>query len=374
MFEKNFLAAAVVSAFALPMAASAEDAKPAAPAVPNLSQILDSSGISLSGYIDTAYSRANRDIEATAGTGGRVFDAQNNSFVLHQLGLTVAKQPKEGFGGLVNVTAGKDAEIINIADGTGGSNPSTFNLTQAFVQYATGSLTVMAGKLLTLQGTEVIAPASDVNFSRSLLFFGEPVTHTGLRGTYAINDKISLTAGLNNGIASSVKDNNKGKTLELGATIIPIKPLSISISNLSGKEGPTGSDANRNSFNALASYAVIEPLTLGVEYLSVSQKVPGAATQKYSGVAGYVTYMITPKWRGALRTEWVKDADGLFLGTVDNKFKETTFTLSYLASDSFEVRGEIRGDRSDKDFYPDSGSGALNKSLTTYAFEGIYKF
>src|SRR6266850_2501010 len=206
MLEKKFLAAAVAGAFALRGIVLAEDAPKSS--IPTLSQIFDASGVSLSGYIDTAYSHANKEVEAAP--SGRVFDAQNNSFVLHQVGLTIAKQPKEGFGGLVNVTAGKDAEIINAADGT---STSTFNLTQAFAQYATGGLTVIAGKFLTLQGTEVIASPSDVNFSRSLLFFGEPVTHTGLRGTYVFNDKVSVIAGVNNGIVNSAKDTNKGKTL-----------------------------------------------------------------------------------------------------------------------------------------------------------------
>ncbi len=369
MLKKQILATAVAAAFSLPVIAAAEDAKPAAPSIPTLSQIFDASGVSLTGYIDTAYSHASKEVETAP--SGRVFDAQNSSFVLHQVGLTIAKQPKEGFGGLVNVTMGKDAEVINAADG---SNASTFNLTQAFAQYATGGLTVIAGKFLTLQGTEVIASPSDVNFSRSLLFFGEPVTHTGLRGTYAFNDKISLIAGVNNGILNSATDNNNGKTLEVGAIITPIKPLSITISDLNGKEGPTGSDDTRNSFNVVASYTIIDPLTVSAEYLSVSQKITGADTQKYSGEAFYVTYMITPKWRAAARVEWVKDADGLFLGTPDNKFKEGTLTLSYLPTDSFEIRGEVRGDRSDKDFFLDSGSGVVSKSLTTYALQGIYKF
>jgi hypothetical protein len=371
MLEKKFLAAAVAGAFALPGIVLAEDAPKSA--IPTLSQIFDASGVSLSGYIDTAYSHANKNIEPPAASG-RVFDAQNNSFVLHQVGLTIAKQPKEGFGGLVNVTAGKDAEIINAADGT---STSTFNLTQAFAQYATGGLTVIAGKFLTLQGTEVIASPSDVNFSRSLLFFGEPVTHTGLRGTYAFNDKVSVIAGVNNGIVNSAKDTNKGKTLEVGAILTPIKPLSITISDLNGKEDVGGGLSDtRNSFNAVASYTVIDPLTLGAEYLNVSQdNFNGTGTKaKYSGVAGYVTYMITPKWRGALRAEWVKDANGLFLVTPDNKFKEVTLTIAYLPADSYELRGELRSDHSDKNFFLDSSSGALSKSLATYALQAIYKF
>lgn len=369
MLRNKILAAAVLGAFVTPMTASAEDAKPAGPAIPTLSQILESSGITLSGYIDTAYSHASKDVEAAP--SGRVFDVQNSSFVLHQVGLTVAKQPKEGFGGLVNVTAGKDAQLINVADGTG---DSTFNLTQAFAQYATGPLTVIAGKFTTLQGTEVIASPSDVNFSRSLLFFGEPVTHTGIRGTFALSDKVSLIAGVNNGIASSAQDTNKGKTLELGALITPIKPLSIGIYDLNGKEDVVGGSATRNSFNIVASYTVIDPLTLGAEYLRVSQKELGAAKQTYSGWAGYVTYMITPKWRVAVRGEMVKDDDGLFLGTPANKFKEGTVTLSYLPTDAFEVRAEVRSDHSALDFYTDSGTGAMSKSLTTYALQGIYKF
>lgn len=365
MLRNNLLAAAVLSAFASPMVSAADEAKPAGPAIPTLSQILESSGITMNGYIDGSYTHASKE------PSDRAFDNNKNSFLLNQVGLTIAKQPKEGFGGLVNVIAGQDAKIINASDGNG---DSTFNLTQAFIQYATGNFVIMGGKLLTLQGTEVINPTQDVNISRSLLFFGEPVTHTGVRGTYTVNDMVSLTAGLNNGISNSASDNNSMKTIELGATFTPIKPLSISISDLNGKEGPTGSEDKHNSFNAIVSYTIMDPLTVGAEYLRVSQKIPGADTAKYSGVAGYVSYMITPKFRGSARAEWLKDSDGLLLGTTDNKVKELTLTLSYLATDNFELRGEVRGDRADKEFFVDSGGGSPSKSLTTFAVEGIYKF
>ena len=366
MLRNNLLAAAVLSAFASPMVSAADEAKPAGPAIPTLSQIMESSGITMSGYIDATYSRANKE------PTDRAFDNNQNSFALNQVGLTIAKQPKEGFGGLVNVIAGRDAKAINASDG---NSDSTFNLTQAFIQYATGNFVVMGGKLLTLQGTEVINPTQDVNISRSLLFFGEPVTHTGIRGTYTVNDMVNLTAGLNNGISSSGNDNNTMKTIELGATFTPIKPLSISVSDLDGKEGPTGFEGKHNSFNAVLTYTPIDPLTLGAEYLRVTQKVPGADTLKYSGIAGYASYMFLPKLRGTVRAEWVKDSDGLFLaGPTDNKVKELTLTVSYLATDSFELRGEVRGDRTDKEFFVDSSGGGLSKSLTTFAVEGIYKF
>src|SRR5580765_3379532 len=140
VMRKSVLYVAVSSLFAVPMVAGAQTA-PAAPAAPTLDKVLEASGVSLSGYVDTAYSHADRNIEGGSSTmppfNPRVFDGQNNSFVLHQVGLQVAKQPKEGFGGLVNITAGRDAGIIRTSDST----DSTFDVTQAFAQDATGPFT-----------------------------------------------------------------------------------------------------------------------------------------------------------------------------------------------------------------------------------------
>ena len=137
MLERKLLAAAVLGAFALPGIVLAAD--PPKSAIPTLDQVLEASGVSLNGYIDAGYEYSNKE------PSDRVFDTKRNSFDLHQVGLTVAKQPKEGFGGLVNITAGSDAQVIH-------SNPITnpdssrFDVTQAYVQYATGAWTVIGGK------------------------------------------------------------------------------------------------------------------------------------------------------------------------------------------------------------------------------------
>src|SRR5437879_8221528 len=154
--KKLFLASAVSALFAAPATVLAQ-AKPA-PA-PTLDKVLEASGISVSGYIDAGYTHSDRN-QATFTT--RVFDQQNNSFGLNQFGLTVAKQPKEGFGGLVNITVGRDAQFIHSFPETNTAVPpanstSMFDITQGFLQYAGGPLTVIAGKFVTLSGTEVIA-------------------------------------------------------------------------------------------------------------------------------------------------------------------------------------------------------------------------
>src|SRR5258708_27439960 len=151
--KKLILASAVSALFAAPATVLAQ-AKPAP--VPTLDKVLEASGISVSGYIDAGYTHSDKN-QAAFSTW--VFAAQNNSFGLNQFGLTVAKQPKEGFGGLVNLTVGRDAQFIHSFPETSGatSGSSIFDVTQAYLQYAGGPLTVIPGKFTTLHGPEVIS-------------------------------------------------------------------------------------------------------------------------------------------------------------------------------------------------------------------------
>jgi len=373
--KKLILASAVSALFAAPATVLAQ-AKPAP--VPTLDKILEASGISVSGYIDAGYTHADKNVETAFST--RVFDSQNSSFLLHQFGITVAKQPKEGFGGLVNLTVGKDANVIQSFPGTANA---TFDVTQGFVQYAGGPLTVIAGKFVTLSGTEVIASSGNNNISRSILFGAIPFTHTGVRATWALSDTFSLIAGVNNGW-DQLQDANKGKTAELGASLNPIKPLTISLSAYSGKEvvtpgGAAVPEGTRTSINAVASYTIIDPLSVGLEILNVSQDntVTGNAKGKYTGVAGYIAYMITPKFRAAGRVESFDDKDGIRFGTPNgfakNKYREVTITGAFVASDSFEARVEARRDQANNTVFTDF-TGAQSKTLTTLALQGLYKF
>jgi hypothetical protein len=383
--KKLVLASAISALFAAPGAAFAQ-AKP--PAIPTLSQIYEASGITESGYIDAGYGYLKNGSGAFT---GRVFDTQPNSFALNQLGLTLAKQPKEGFGGLVNVTVGRDAQVIHSFPDT---STSVFDITQAYAQWAGGPLTVIAGKFTTLHGTEVIASTGNVNISRSILFGAVPFTHTGVRGTWALSDTFSLIAGLNNGW-DQLTDQNKGKTLELGLTANPVKPLNIALSAYSGKENAapstaplTGPDGTRTSVDLVVSYQITDPLSVGIEYLTLSQDNyaslaagGGSMKGKYSGFAGYVTYMFTPKFRGTVRLESFDDKDGVRFGlpnagagtTGAQKFKEGTLTVAYLPADSFELRAEVRQDKADQKAYSDS-AGNFSKSESSLAFSGIYKF
>lgn len=377
----------VLALHAAPVAA-ADDVAPAAPAappIPTVDKVLEASGITASGYLDAAYGHANRNIEAPA-FSDRVFDSQDDSVTLHQAGVQIARQPAEGFGGLLNVTAGTDVPIFAAYPFTGGSGQ--FDLTQAFGQYASGRWTTIVGKYTSLQGSEFIWAPTNAYYSRSILFGAVPFTHTGVRTTYALNEAVSLCGGVNNGW-DQVSSASRGRTLELGLCLHPIKPLTATISDYLGKassvtgganlrDGPTGT---RNSLDLVGTYAVTDAASLGLEYLYLTQDnftalVPAATgiQAHYDGTALYGSYLFTPNWRLAVRGEFFRDPDGFHFGTRGTNYREGTTALSWLPGDHVEVRAEIRCDRASNAVFSDLDAQGRGRSLLTYALEGLFKF
>ncbi|HYA21494.1 MAG TPA: outer membrane beta-barrel protein [Burkholderiales bacterium] len=370
-------------------------AKPKVP-VPALQDVLDAWGLTLNGYIDVSYSYLSGNGFFTSGTPGvngtpdRVFDNQHSAFTVHQAAFTLAKQPKEGFGGLVNVTAGEDADVIAPYNQNPGST-SKFDLTQAYVQYGWKQLTAIGGKFVTLAGAEVINPTADVNFSRSILFgYAIPFTHTGVRGTYAVNDALSLILGLNNGW-DDLQDTNGNKTIEAGATYAPTKSLSFSAAGYFGNEklcgsscGGTGQPSAQNSpggyrglVDLIGTFNATDKLAFTLNYDFGWQDNAGApnlanggapfdadgnGVATWNGIAGYGSYQFTDQWRGVVRLEYFDDKDGYRTG-VKQQWKEMTYTLAYLPTSNFEMRAEYRYDWSNG--HAPFPNGPLNAFMTS---------
>jgi hypothetical protein len=347
-------------------------AEPAKPAPGTLAGVLDASGITATGYAAASYYHSN------GYSTYHQFDNKHDSFQLDQAALTIAFQPKEGFGALVDVAAGEDMKILNAAEG---SNPNTFDVVQGFVQYATGPLTVIAGKYVTLAGAEVIAPTGNTNFSRSLLFFAEPLTHTGIRATYAASDTLSVVAGANNGWNYSSLSTSGSKTAELGVAWTPSKAFSLTAQAYVGKD-PTF-DAQRTLVDAVATYSATDALTLilSFDWGKQKQHVAGDPDLDWNGAAFYTNYALNDQWRVSLRLEYLDDKEGFvsgILGTAQ-KLKEGTVTFGYAPVKSFELRMEARYDKSDKSTFVrtitnDTTINPFADSQTGVALQGVYKF
>jgi hypothetical protein len=247
------------------------------------------------------------------------------------------------------------------------------------VQYAGGPLTLIAGKYVTLAGAEVIAPTGNTNFSRSFLFFAEPLTHTGIRATYAVSDTLSLIAGVNNGWNYASLTTSGSKTGEFGVAWTPSKAFSLAVQGYAGKDPLF--DAPRNLIDAVATYNVTEALSfvLSFDWGQQKQHASGAPDLDWNGAAFYTNYAFNDQWRVSVRLEYLDDKEGFVTGTgIGQTLKEATVTFGYAPIKSFEVRFEGRYDKSSqatflRSFVPE-GESLFADSQNEFAIQGLFKF
>jgi hypothetical protein len=352
----------------------ADEAAPAAaaaagkPAVPSVADILEGSGITLSGYVDGSFAYERDDTAK-----------QNYStFALQQASFTLAKQPSSGFGALVQVIAGENpyaaTGIGSITPGKGATTTG-FYLLQAFAQYVSGPLTLQVGKFNTLAGAEVAQVSSNTNTTRSILFAFEPVTHTGVRATYAASDQVSLILGLNNGWTNSQDSASAAdKTVEAGVSFTPSKALVWTLQGYYGRDTNNfGVKGNVGLLDTVLTWNATSALSLvgSVDY-GTAQSTSTTPSASWWGVAGYANYAINELWRVSLRAEYYEDQDGYLTNPttgLDQKLKEVTLTFGYDPTKNFELRVEARYDE------PDKAAGVQVRSKTYQGwFEAMYKF
>ncbi|MGH8461072.1 MAG: outer membrane beta-barrel protein [Stenotrophobium sp.] len=353
-------------------------------ATPTIGDVLTASGITESGYLDGSYVASNRSNSAGSQNDRGGLDGKTDSFSLNQAAITLAKQPAQGFGGLVNLILGTDAPAINGAYGTGGSD---FNLTQAYLQYATGGWTLIGGRFVTLAGAEVINSTQDTNASRSLLFnYSIPLVHTGVRATYKFNDMVSVVGGLNNSITGAASDGNKQKTIEAGVMLTPSSTVNASLveyyDTVSSSGGAVGFGASHHTSvtDLVASVQATKALAfvLNADYTKLSVTAPGASVSAEKGVALYANYQFCDQLKGSLRGEYLKTATAytglasLSGGAALSNIKEITYTVDYVAATNFDLLGEVRYDRANTDIYGIAGSSS--NSMGALELKALYKF
>jgi len=339
----------------------------------------------VTGYIDGSYSYLSRN-KFTNGSSDRSFDQVPNGLTLQQAAATLAYQPSQGFGGLLNLIAGRDA---NATAPYGFKPVSEFDsqtlavdFPQAFLQYVKGSITVIGGRVLTLVGVEQLDPTQNANFSRGILFYSTPDTHTGLRAIYAVTDKLSLTAGVNDGW-DNIRDWSRRKTIELGVSYTVNPMFSFSAQGYNGQERATpqtsfGPLGTRTLIDLIATLNLTDKLTLVANYdngWQTTAALPSGSNGRaaWSGIAGYANYKFNDAWRTSLRGEIFDDQNGFRTGARQN-WREVTLTVGYIPLKNLEVRAETRHDFSNVNSFVSSTGVSVSNNNQSYALEGVYKF
>jgi hypothetical protein len=153
----------------------------------------------LSGYVDTS-------AQWNIGTGnannppysfgGR---SKADGFNLDVVDLALDKPLDDSLwaaGYHVELWMGPDANLL-FSQSSG--NAADFAVRQAYVALRTpvgNGITWKLGVFDTIIGYEGLTSPNNPNFTRSYGFSIEPTTHTGLLGTYQVNDELSLSAGI----------------------------------------------------------------------------------------------------------------------------------------------------------------------------------
>ena len=307
----------------------------------------------------------------------RQFDVAANSFSLNYAKLGVGADT-EYVAFRMDLGAGHTAAIINGSSATASAAGNAlsasqygndFLVQQAFATVkATKWLTVDAGRFVTTASAEVIESNKNWLYSRSMLFYGVPLLHTGLRVNATVNPSLKLQASLVNGWNND-PDNNIGKTFGANATFAPPDSgLNASLTTYIGKEATAGSGG---STRILIDGVVTKDIAQASVGLNVDYVKDG--TPYWIGAAAMGKYAFTDLFNVAARFELVSSKSGGYtLGFVtppataytgDAVLYEGTLMGGLTVAKHFELRLELRGDFANKDIFQkgDAGEVAYNR-------------
>ncbi|HVT35996.1 MAG TPA: outer membrane beta-barrel protein [Nevskiaceae bacterium] len=340
-------------------------------AAPTLSDVLDASSISVTGHATGSYAYQKVNPPAPAASSAV------NSFGFDQAELMVSKLPASGFGAAVDVFAGQDVTggSINYGGLPGGAPTvaafnkfgagGEINLHQAYVQYATGALTVIGGKYATLAGSEVASDVLNSNATRSILFDNQPFTLTGVRAGYKFSDMITGYLGFANSAGGATADFNDQKTTEIGVALAPLTGLTVNVTDYIGNEGAAGSGNKTNLLDLVVGYTAGD-LNVGLNADRNTSHGPAAVDLTFTGVALYANYQVMPSFRAGRRGEITTTKDDV--AATKTKQDEVTLTGDYSGGKNFDLVTDLRYDA--LKFEP-SGSTA---HAVTFLTKAIFKF
>ena len=344
--------------------------------------------VNFSALLDTSYNYLQQSNLFTSDVYDRVYDLNENGVTLQQLAGTLSYLPTNGLGILLNAMIGRDAIVTNAYGlGTWTDSPDFgVDVTQGYLRLSqSANFYVDAGKFTTINGAETVAPNTDTNFSRSILFgYAGPFTALGLRSTYIMNDMLKFNLGMNDGW-DTIRDFSRGPTLEFSNTITFNPKLSLASTVYSGKQRivdrtSIGPEGTRTLLDFVGTLNVTDKATVLLNYdyawQTQSQLLDGSIGRAtWNGLAGYFNYQWTDAWHSSLRGEYFSDPQGVRTG-VNQDWKEVTLTIIYIVpkNKNIELRGEVRRDFSNLNSFLRKNSDTLATNYQqSFALEALYK-
>ncbi|HVO11549.1 MAG TPA: porin [Vicinamibacteria bacterium] len=360
-------ACVALAALALLLRPGGAQAQPAPSPSPTPSPSPESSKVDVGAYVDTYYLYDTNKTDPAL----RSYDVRHNAFTLSAADVSVAKTPtatsRVGFA--ADVFFGDAADLTSAAEPASGGKEIYKNVKQAYLSLLTGKVQWDAGKFVSPIGAEVIESQNNWNYSRSILFgYAIPFYHAGVRATYTVNPKATLSAMLVNGW-TNVTENNDDKTVAVGLTLKPTASWTWVANYMVGKEAPQDAPVRdvRNLFDTTLTWTATPKLSL-----MANGDYGSEGPTKWWGIAAYVKYQAVPAWAVAARYEYVDDSQGGFM-SIDGRAQSFTLTSDHLIAGGLRARLEYKLDHVDRDFFHKS-DGSLVANQPTFTVGLVYAF
>jgi len=345
------LGMALVSVFGVAQAKSLTEASTLLETVgdPNESQFMKNLGLKIGGWANAGvtYNAASPENNFN---GPVTFGDRSAEFQLNQLNIFVQRAvAAEGdawdFGGRFDAMFGTDA-IFTQAYGTPaldvnsgalknrgnwdlnllGSDSNRFYdiaLPQAYAEiYAPigNGLNIKAGHFYTPIGYETV-PAPD-NFFYTHAYtmqYGEPFTHTGVMGNYAVDKNWAVMGGVTTGSATGGWDGSFNQQLGnwggLAGTTWTSNDKNTS-ANISGTFGPTSEQSSKKwgLYSIVLKHNITDKTHLMLQHdhgYANGVLLGGVSTDtEWYGINSHLTYDIKDNLTAGVRAEWFRDQNG----------------------------------------------------------------
>ncbi len=242
----------LIGAFSLaldPTAALAEDPEPPPPS------------IAISAFVET-YVAWNFNKPENGITAFRGFDARHNSFALSNAVIDT-RWTAGAISGRVALQTG-DTPDIYYGSESASDLRHILEATLAWKAPVGKGPIVDGGICLSPIGPEVIPVKDNWTWSRSTLFYGLPFYHAGVRATYPLSERWSVTGAVYNGWNSLVDTNGK-KSVSLLALYTRPDKLTASVLYFGGAERPRGAPEGepwRHLFDSYITLTVSPTLSI----------------------------------------------------------------------------------------------------------------
>ena len=413
-FNKWTLGLAAVGVVSWNSAASAQNAA-AAP-----STVLTSlSSTTLSGYVDTSaqwnLGTGNANTPPYSFGGPSKADGFNLNVV--QLSLDKPLDESEWAAGYhVDLWLGPDANSLGTTSVFANSGSSDFAIRQAYVSLRTpvgNGIDWKIGVFDTVIGYESLSSPNNPNYTHSYGFTVEPTTHTGLLGTYKINDMLNVSVGIANTFGPSINEKAQGPNTSSGGTMaesyktymaaiafsaptdwgwVGGSTLSLGVVNGFSSAASAGNGGGQTSLYAGATVNTpMSALKLGAafDYSEQRDAAENSAGEITDGsvyaAALYASFQATEKLSLNLRGEFVDDSAETLgntsaLGLGRAKIWAATATAQYDLWKNVISRVEFRWDHGDNGKFfggnsnSSTASGPSRRNAVLVAAQVIYKF